>query len=413
MPDFAYIARDLAGKSVTGTVSAASTRDAAVQLGSKSLFPISIKVDKTKQVRKTGRVGGAQMASFYGQMASLLRSGVPMLKALSVLRVLLVLKALLVLSQQSGSSRTLRNAIAEIKAKVEEGESLPDAMARYPRIFNDMAVNMTRAGSEGGFLEDALERVSGFVEQQEELKGKTLGALAYPVFVMGVGVVVVTVLLIFFVPKFEGIFQSMRSKEGLPLATEILLGISKFVQNYWWVVIGLIAGSVLLLKKYLETAEGQYQADLVKIKTPLIGGVFLNLAVARFCRVLGTLLKNGVPILKSLDISRNAAGNKILSEAIASASTEITAGQRLAKQLEKSGHFPPTVVEMISVAEESNTLDTVLVNIAENLERTTFRRLETVIRLLEPVMLLILAGLVMFVVLALMLPVLNSANTLG
>jgi general secretion pathway protein F/type IV pilus assembly protein PilC len=276
-----------------------------------------------------------------------------------------------------------------------------------------MAVNMTRAGSEGGFLEDALERVSGFVEQQEELKGKTLGALAYPVFVMGVGVVVVTVLLIFFVPKFEGIFQSMRAKEGLPAATELLLGISKFVQNYWWVVLGTIAGLVLLLKKYLDTTEGQYRADLIKIKTPLIGGVFLNLAVARFCRVLGTLLKNGDPILRSLDISRNAAGNKILSEAVASASTEITAGQRLAKQLEKSGHFPPTVVEMISVAEESNTLDTVLVNIAENLERTTFRRLETVIRLLEPVMLLILAGLVMFVVLALMLPVLNSANTLG
>ncbi|MCE2754036.1 MAG: type II secretion system F family protein [Pirellula sp.] len=401
MPDFAYIARDLAGKSVTGTVTAASTRDAAMQLGSKSLFPISIKVDKTRQVRKTGRVSGSQMASFYGQMASLLRSGVPMLKALTVL------------SQQSGSSRTLRNAISEIKAKVEEGESLPDAMARYPKIFNDMAVNMTRAGSEGGFLEDALERVSGFVEQQEELKGKTLGALAYPVFVMGVGVVVVTVLLIFFVPKFEGIFQSMRAKEGLPAATELLLGISKFVQNYWWVVLGAIAGLVLLLKKYLDTTEGQYRADLIKIKTPLIGGVFLNLAVARFCRVLGTLLKNGVPILRSLDISRNAAGNKILSEAVASASAEITAGQRLAKQLEKSGHFPPTVVEMISVAEESNTLDTVLVNIAENLERTTFRRLETVIRLLEPVMLLILAGLVMFVVLALMLPVLNSANTLG
>lgn len=401
MPDFAYIARDLAGKSVTGSVTAASTRDAAMQLGSKALFPISIKLDKTRQVRKTGRVSGSQMASFYGQMASLLRSGVPMLKALSVL------------SQQSGSSRTLRNAISEIKAKVEEGESLPDAMARYPKIFNDMAVNMTRAGSEGGFLEDALERVSGFVEQQEELKGKTLGALAYPVFVMGVGVVVVTVLLIFFVPKFEGIFQSMRAKEGLPAATELLLGISKFVQNYWWVVLGTIAGLVLMLKKYLDTTEGQYRADLIKIKTPLIGGVFLNLAVARFCRVLGTLLKNGVPILRSLDISRNAAGNKILSEAVASASTEITAGQRLAKQLEKSGHFPPTVVEMISVAEESNTLDTVLVNIAENLERTTFRRLETVIRLLEPVMLLILAGLVMFVVLALMLPVLNSANTLG
>jgi len=400
MPDFAYIARDLSGKSINGTISASSVRDAATQLGSKSLFPISIKVDKTKQVRKTGRVGGAQMASFYGQLASLLRSGVPMLKALTVL------------SQQSGSSKTLRNAIAEIKARVEEGESLPDAMARYPRIFNDMAINMSRAGSEGGFLEDALERVSAFVEQQEELKGKTMSALAYPLFVMGVGVVVVTVLLIFFVPKFEGIFQGLRSKGGLPAATELLLAISQFVQHYWWLILGAVAGTVLLLNKYLDTAEGKQRADLIKIKMPLIGPVFLNLAVARFCRVLGTLLKNGVPILKSLDISRNAAGNSVLSKAIESASTEIQAGERLAKQLEKSGHFPPTVVEMISVAEESNTLDNVLVTISDNLERTTFRRLETVVGLLEPVMLLILAGLVMFVVLALMLPVLNSANSL-
>ena len=400
MPDFAYVARDLSGKSIVGTISAASVRDAATQLGSKALFPISIQVDKTKQVRRTGRVSGAQMASFYGQMASLLRSGVPMLKSLTVL------------SQQSGSSKTLRNVISEVKARVEEGESLPDAMARYPRIFNDMAVNMERAGTEGGFLEDALERVSGFVEQQEELKGKTLGALAYPLFVMGVGLVVVTVLLIFFVPKFEGIFQNLRKRGGLPMATELLLSISQVVQNYWWLVLGAVAVIILVLKNYLETEQGKNSADLVKIKTPLLGGVFLNLAVARFCRVLGTLLKNGVPILKSLDISRNAAGNMVLSKAIENASTEIQAGERLAKQLEKSGHFPPTVVEMIAVAEESNTLDTVLVTISDNLERTTFRRLETVIRLVEPMMLLILAGLVMFVVLALMLPVLNSANTL-
>lgn len=400
MPDFAYIARDLNGKSVVGTIAAASVRDAATQLGSKSLFPISIKVDKTKQVRSTGRVSGTQMAAFYGQLASLLRSGVPMLKALSVL------------STQAGSSKVLRNAISEIKARVEEGESLPEAMARYPRIFNDMAVNMTRAGSEGGFLEDALERVAGFVEQQEELKGKTMGALAYPLFVMAVGLIVVTVLLIFFVPQFEGIFKNLRGKGGLPAATELLLAISRTVQDYWWIVLGAVAAMIVILKKYLETAEGRRNADLIRIKMPLIGGVFLNLAVARFCRVLGTLLKNGVPILKSLDISRAAAGNTILSEAIADASTEITAGARLAKQLEKSGHFPPTVVEMISVAEESNTLDTVLVNVSDNLERTTFRRLETVIRLVEPVMLLILAGLVMFVVLALMLPVMNSANSL-
>ena len=400
MPDFAYLARDMAGKSATGTIAAANARDAATQLGAKSLFPISITVDKTSQVKMTRRVSGAQMGSFYAQCASLLRAGVPMLRTLTLL------------SNQSGANRTLQNAVSEIRGRVEEGEALGEAMARYPRIFNDMAVNMVRAGSEGGFLEDALERVGSFVEKQEEIKGKTMGAIAYPVFVMSVGVVVVTVLLIFFVPQFEGIFGALRAKGKLPQATEILLGISKIVQHYWWVILGALALIGLAINKYLKTTNGKRNLDLLKIKTPLMGSVFLNLAVARFCQVLGTLLKNGVPILRSLEISRQAAGNVVLAESIEAASEEITAGQRLAKQLEKSGHFPQTVVEMISVAEESNSLDSVLVTIAENLERTTFRRLETVVRLLEPIMLLILAGMVMFVVLALMLPILNSSDAL-
>ncbi len=400
MPEFAYLARDMAGKSSAGTIAAANARDAATQLGAKSLFPISITVNKASQVKMTKRVSGAQMGSFYAQCASLLRAGVPMLRTLALL------------SNQSGGNRTLQNAVTEIRGRVEEGEALGEAMARYPRIFNDMAINMVRAGSEGGFLEDALERVGSFVEKQEEIKGKTMGAIAYPVFVMSVGVVVVTVLLIFFVPQFEGIFGALRAKGKLPQATEILLGISKIVQYYWWAILGAVALIGLVINKYLKTINGKRNLDLLKIKTPLMGSVFLNLAVARFCQVLGTLLKNGVPILRSLEISRQAAGNVVLAESIAAASEEITAGERLAKQLEKSGHFPQTVVEMISVAEESNSLDSVLVTIAENLERTTFRRLETVVRLLEPIMLLILAGMVMFVVLALMLPILNSSDAL-
>jgi general secretion pathway protein F/type IV pilus assembly protein PilC len=166
------------------------------------------------------------------------------------------------------------------------------------------------------------------------------------------------------------------------------------------------------LSQYVKTEKGKRTADLVKIKTPLLGSVFLNLAVSRFCRVLGTLLKNGVPLLKSLEISRQAAGNLILAEAVEQASEQISAGERLAKQLEKSGHFPQTVVEMMSIAEESNTLDNVLVSISDNLEKTTFRRLEIVVRLLEPFMLLLLAGMVMFVVLALMLPIFNMSNSL-
>lgn len=398
LPDFAYVARDMTGKSMAGTIAAANARDAAAQLGAKSLFPISITVNKGSQVKLTRRVAGSQMASFYTQLSSLLRSGVPMLRSLTVL------------SNQSGASRTLRNAISEIKGRVEEGEALGEAMARYPRIFNEMSVNMVRAGSEGGFLEDALERVGGFIEQQEEMKGKTMGALAYPVFVMSVGIIVVTVLLVLFVPQFESIFDGMRKKSTLPQATEILLGLSAVVKVWWWAILGVIAVIVLVLNQYLKTDNGKRNADMLKIKTPLIGSVFLNLAVSRFCRVLGTLLQNGVPLLRSLEISRHAAGNVILSESIVAASEEISAGERLAKQLDKSGHFPQTVVEMISVAEESNSLDNVLVTIADNLEKTTFRRLETVVRLLEPIMLLVLAGMVMFVVMALMLPIISGSS---
>ena len=400
MPDFAYVARDMAGKSSAGTIAAANAREAATQLGAKSLFPISITVNKTSQVKMTRRVPGAQMGSFYAQLASLLRAGVPMLRTLTLL------------SSQTGGNRTLQNAVVEIRGRVEEGEALGEAMSRYPRIFNDMAVNMVRAGSEGGFLEDALERVGVFVEKQEEIKGKTMGAIAYPIFVMFVGVVVVSVLLIFFVPQFKDIFAQLRAKGQLPQATELLLALSTMMTNYWWILLGIAAIVGLALNQYFKTPRGKHNADYLKIKTPLMGSVFLNLAVARFCQVLGTLLQNGVPILRSLEISRHAAGNLILSESIEQASEEITAGERLAKQLEKSGHFPQTVVEMISVAEESNSLDSVLVTISENLERTTFRRLETVVRLLEPMMLLILAAMVMFVVLALMLPILNSSNAL-
>ena len=338
------------------------------------------------------------MAGFYSQLGTLLRSGVPMLRALTVL------------SQQSGS-KTLQTALVDVKSRVEEGESLGDAFARYPKIFNDMAVNMVRAGSEGGFLEDALDRVALFVELQEELKGKTIGALAYPMFILGVGSIIVMVLLVYFVPKFDSLFNTMRARGNLPAATEVLLAISRVAQSYWWVVLGIMVVVAIALYKYLETERGKRMFDLVKIKTPLLGSVFLNLAVSRFCRVLGTLLANGVPLLKSMDISRMAAGNRILAQSIAEAAEEVTAGARLAKPLADCGHFPKTVVEMISVAEESNTLDQVLVQISDNLEKITFRRLEVVVRLLEPILLLMLAGVVMFVVLALMVPVLNSSST--
>ena len=402
MPDFSYIARDSHGQKVMGTLAAASQREAISQLSAQALFPIEVQAEK----KSTGssfsfgkRVSGQLIATTYGQLAGLLRSGVPLLRSIAVLR-------------DQTSHNVFKDVLQQVHDRVEEGEALADAFARHPKVFNEMAVNMVRAGGEGGFLEEALERVATFTEQQEDLKARTIGALAYPMFLATVGSLVVGGLLIFFVPNFEEMFARLRERGELPWVTDWLLGFSKWLQSWWWVIAIVLSALFVYVRVQIATAKGRRVFDLLKVKLPMVGPIFLSLAVARFCRVLGTMLRNGVPILKSLEVSRGAAGNKVLSEAIEDASENITSGESLSGPLGASGHFPPNVVEMIAVAEESNTLDTVLTDIADGLERRTFRRLDLIVRLLEPIMLLILAGIVLLVVIALLLPVLKMSTTI-
>ncbi|MFO0903632.1 MAG: type II secretion system F family protein [Pirellulales bacterium] len=399
MPDFAYVARNSQGVKVTGTVSAASEKEAAAMIVGQSLFPVNVSVSKSATAfLQSKKVRGQVMAVVYSQMAALLRSGVPLLRALAVLR-------------EQSSLPVLKEVLSDVHSRIESGSTLAEAVARHPGAFSEMAINMIRAGGEGGFLEDALERVAQFTEQQEDLKGRTLGALAYPIFLGTVGTLVVMGLMIFFVPKFATLFDNLRARGELPAATEALLWISDTMRTWWWIA-GL-AGAVgyIFLRNWLATPQGRYISDRLKLKTPVLGSIYQALAVSRFCRVLGTLLKNGVPILRSLEISREAAGNKLLSEAIEKASENISSGQSLAEPLAASGYFPKAVVEMIAVAEESNTLDKVLVEIADGLEKTTFRRLDLVVRLLEPLMLLVLATIVLIVVIALLMPVIKMSGT--
>jgi len=404
MPTFAYTARDMSGKQVNGTVEAGNEREASSVLSERSLFPVAVK-DVSKGgglatlLGRRKKVKAQTMAVFYGQLASLLRSGVPMIRSLNIL------------AEQS-STPVLSEVVRDIRGRVEDGEPLGQAMARYPGVFSDMAVNMVRAGSEGGFLEDALDRVGTFTELQEDLKGRTVSAMAYPAFLFTVGVVVITVLLVFFVPKFESLFDRLRDKGEMPQLTEALLTFGNGLQDYGWIVLIAIAGLLVTARVQLQTDRGREFADRAKLKIPVLGSILMNLAVARFCRVLGTLLGNGVPILKSLEISRTAAGNRLLSQSIESASENVRSGESLATPLRASGHFPISVVEMISVGEESNSLDQVLPDIADSLEKRTFRRLDLFVRLLEPVMLLIMAILVLSVVMALLVPVLRSSTAL-
>ena len=401
MPEFEYTAREMSGAKISGSLVANSERDVLNMLSAKSLFPISVNSKESKAIKFGGKsVGGAKIAAFYDQLASLIKNGVPLLRSLNILK-------------DQSSIPALKTALEDIITRIEDGDTLSEGFARHPRIFNDMAVNMSRAGAEGGFLEEALSRVALFTEQQTELKQRTIGSLVYPMVIAGFGSLVVFILLVFFVPQFGSLFDQLRAKGELPIATDYLLNFSDFLGAYWWAILFVCAILFAFIRVQLATEKGKWFSDGLKLKIPLFGSIFRNLAVARFCRVLGTLLKNGVPILKALDISREAAGNRVLSEAIHSASENITSGETLSGPLSASGHFPKNVTEMINVAEESNTLDTVLVSAAEGLEKTTLRRLEMMVKLVEPLMLLVMAGIVLFVVVALLLPVIKMGQAFG
>ncbi len=400
MPDFHYTARELSGQQVTGVLSAATEHDALASLAKRQLFPVRVGLaDSAKSQQKYAgkRVKPRVLAVFYTQLADLLKSGVPLLRSLDLLH-------------KQATNPALKLVLEEVRAQVAEGTPLFESMKRHPKAFSELVVSMVRAGEEGGFLEDVLKRVAAFTEHQEELKGRVIGALVYPMFLMGFGSVVVGVLLVYFVPKFEPIFGRMQERGALPWATTALLGFSDAAQRYWLVFVGAVVVAVLLLRNYLQTEQGRFQADRLRLRMWGMGRIVKSLAIARFCRILGTLLHNGVPILNSLRIAKDATGNLLLSEAIETAAENVSEGKSLAQPLAASGQFPEDIIEMVAVGEEANNLEEVLIDVADNLERRTNRELDITVRMLEPLLLLVMAGVVLFVVVALLLPIMQSSG---
>jgi general secretion pathway protein F len=400
VPEFTYEAMAGSGQRSQGTLTANSEREIMAMLDARGLFPLRISPAKSANVgghRWARKIKGRYMSTFYSQLADLLRSGVPLLRSLDIL-------------ERQSSTPALGEIIREVRAKVAEGTSLADAMVKHPRAFNELAVSMVRAGQEGGFLEDVLKRIADFTEHQEDLKSKVIGALAYPIFLATVGIIVLNVLVIFFVPRFEPIFKKLDEKGELPAITQMLMGTSHFMQRQGlWIVVALVAG-FYALKRWAATDSGRMRLDGWRLHVPGAGQIYLNLALSRFTRILGTLLHNGIPILQSLRIAKDSMGNRVLTEAIEKSAENIKGGDSLATPLAQCKHFPRDVVEMVSVGEESNSLETVLVQIAEALEKRTSRQLELFVRMLEPMMLLVMAGVTLVVVAGLLLPIFKMSS---
>ena len=400
MPEYSYIALGNSGKRDQGTLTANSEREVMTLLDARGLYPLRIQPIAAVAVMGAGgkRVRPRHMAAFYGQLADLLRAGVPLLRSLEIL-------------ERQSSVPHLAATLREVHARVADGTSLADAMAFFPKAFNELAISMVRAGQEGGFLEDVLERIAQFTEHQEDLKAKVIGALAYPIFLAVAGLLVLNALVIFFVPKFEPIFEKLRAKDELPALTEALIGTSHFLQRWWWLILGLAIGGWWLYRRWARTEQGRLTVDGWRLRMPTAGKIYLNLALARFTRILGTLLHNGIPILQALKIAKDSTGNRVLTQAIDRAAENVTHGDKLAEPLGECKYLPRNVVEMIAVGEESNNLENVLVNIADSLEKQTSRQLELMVRLLEPVMLLVMAAVTLLVVAGLLMPVFKMSSS--
>ena len=388
-----------AGQKISGALEAESQSAVMRALEEKNLFPVNVwgkDGAATKDGRVKRKVRTRDLGTMYGQLADLIGSGVPLLRALDSLI-------------RSTGSPSLKELLKEIRAAISEGKTLTDTVRQYPEVFPPLHIAMIQAGERAAFLEEVLRSLAGFLERFEELRSKVIGAMIYPAVLVALGMTVMILALIFFVPKFEPLLNTAKK----PLPTEILFAASIVARKYWYLVILAMLGGAALIYTNLKSEKSRKVLEKWRLKIPVVGTALRLLAITRFCRILGTMLANGVPLLQALKIAKDATGSNILSERIAVATEAVRDGKRLSEPLAEGGFFPDQILAMITVAEESNKLDKVLVQIADTVERRTNRQVDQAVRLIEPAILVVVAACIGFLALGLLLPIFTMASQLG
>jgi general secretion pathway protein F/type IV pilus assembly protein PilC len=390
MSTFSYVARDTQGRRISGTLSGPSEQAVLAELQSRQLAPVRVEPMRERRGLRR-RVGTRQLATAYRQLADLLRAGVPLLRGLQLLG-------------RGRAAPRLAQVMQQVADQVADGRALADALAEHPDVFPDVQLAMVRAGERGSFLDQVLERLAGFLEQQADLRGKVAANLAYPVLLLGAGLCVVTWAMVYLVPKFESFYEGL---DELPVPTRILLATSRVLSGGWpYVLLGLAVTIVVVWWLQGRPAVRRWWAG-AKLRLPRLGPLLRDLAVGRFARMLGTLLDNGIPLLTALRISRDAAGNLRLAEAVDEAAESVRRGESLAEPLARCGLLSEDAVEIISVGEAANNLPQVLVALADAFEKRIDRQLTTFVRLMEPLLIMMLGGVVFFLFLALVVPMLK------
>lgn len=399
MAEFRYTAKTDQGEKVSGVITADSEAAVLRFLDEKNLFPVSVSdvagVTSRKPRTPGRRISTRDIGVMYGQLADLIGSGVPLLRALESLA-------------RSTVNARLREVLKEIRASVAEGKSLTGAMRDHEQVFPALHTAMVQAGERASFLEDVFRSLSQFLERLDELRSKVLGAMIYPALLTVVGLAVLIGALIFFVPRFEPLLSGVH--QSFP--TRLLFALSHAVRGFWYLLAAALAGVVGLLWSSLKSETGKRLIEEWRLKIPVVGVALRMVAITRFCRILGTMLANGVPMLQALAISKDSTGSPLLADRIAEAAENVRAGKSLTEPLRAGGLFPDQIIAMITVAEESNQLEKVLLHIADTVERRTNRQVDQAVRLVEPLILCAVAAAIGFLALGLLLPIFTMASTL-
>lgn len=401
MPVYQWEGRTLKGLVKKGEMEAAN--EAAIRLHLRQQNIISTKIlVKGKEIKLslpfTRKVRQRSIAIFTRQLATMIDAGLPLVQSLEILA-----------SQQD--SRIFKETIRDIRENVEEGSTFAGALKKHPKTFNELYTNLVVAGEEGGILDDILTRLANYIEKAEALKKKVKSALIYPSTIVGVAILVVMILLIFVIPVFEGMFKS--AGQTLPLPTLIVITLSKFAKRYVFVIFPAFVLLFFLFGKYYQTENGKTLIDRLLLKVPVIGLLLKKISVARFSRTLGTLVSSGVPILDGLSIVSRTSGNKTIEKAILSARASIKEGETIAEPLNRSGIFPPMVIQMISVGESTGALDSMLSKIADFYEEEVDVAVANLTSLLEPFLMIFLGIVIGGVVISMYLPIFQMASAVG
>jgi type IV pilus assembly protein PilC len=395
---YAWKGKTAGGEAVTGETTVENRKELANVLRKRRVIATEVKEKKAAgKKRRRGSIKTNDLAIFTRQFATMINAGLPIVQCLDTL------------SKQVSKDR-FREAIQQVTRDVETGSTLAEALGRHKSIFSDLYVSMVEAGESGGILDVILQRLSIFLEKLDALKRKVKTAMVYPSVVLAVAVLATVFMLVFIIPTFAKMFSDFGGT--LPLPTRIVMTLSALLRSRWYVMVGLVAAAVFAFKRYRTTERGRLKLDTLLLRVPAVGDILRKAAVARFTRTLGTLISSGVPILDGLSITARTAGNMVVHNAIMQTRVSIREGQTIAEPLRASGVFPPMVVQMIAIGEETGALDEMLEKIADFYEQEVDSAVDALTSIIEPVMIVVMGGMVGGMVVAMYLPIFRMVNVI-